>query len=122
MSLLYLMATGRVIIGLAPFVAAEPTARLLGFPVAHDNPSARLFARLFGVRDIGLGMLVLAAMERPETLGFVLLFNAATDLGDGVAASIPLFGRHGIDTGARRTLALALPAAAGWVAMWAWVR
>ncbi|HEU4701413.1 MAG TPA: hypothetical protein VFS37_02945 [Conexibacter sp.] len=40
-------AAGRVVIGLAPLIAPGPTSRLLGFPRAHDNPSARLMGRLF---------------------------------------------------------------------------
>ena len=38
--------------------AAGLSARLLGFPAHHDNATTRLMARWFGVRDIGLGVLV----------------------------------------------------------------
>jgi hypothetical protein len=116
-TILTLMAAGRVILGVAPFVAAGPASRLLGFPVEHDNATARLMGRLFGVRDVGLGVLVLAAMGRPE-IGFVLLFNAATDFGDALAAGIPLARREGIDRGALRTLLLAVPAGIGWLLVW----
>ncbi len=60
------MGLGRIALGLAPFVAAGPASRLLGFPVAHDNPTARLMARMFGVRDIGLGVLAFYALAHPE--------------------------------------------------------
>ena len=40
------MGIGRIAIGLAPFVAAGASSRMLGFPVKHDNPTARLMARI----------------------------------------------------------------------------
>ena len=86
----FLMGLGRIALGLAPFVAAGPASRLLGFPTKHDNPTARLMGRLFGVRDIGLGVLAFYAIEHPETAAFLFLFNAFMDLGDLFAVSIPL--------------------------------
>src|SRR5438067_6844180 len=91
------MAVGRIAIGLAPFVAAGPASRMLGFPRSHDTATARLMGRFFGVRDIGLGVLVLWALRHAEALPFVLLFNAAMDLGDLVSSAIPLVRRQGID-------------------------
>ncbi|MDB4933202.1 MAG: hypothetical protein JWP87_174, partial [Labilithrix sp.] len=84
------MGIGRVVLGLAPFVAAEPSSRLLGFPAQHDNPTARLMGRLFGVRDVGLGVLVFYGLTHPAVLAFLLLFNAITDFGDLFAIGIPL--------------------------------
>ena len=46
-------------------------------------------ARFFGVRDVGLGALVFWSLAHPETLPFVLLFNALTDFGDLVAIVAP---------------------------------
>lgn len=113
-----LMAVGRVVLGLAPFVAAGPSARLLGFPAEHDNPTARLMGRLFGVRDIGLGVLIAYALANPAFLGFTLIFNALTDGGDLVAAGIPLARRQGIDRGALRSAAFAAPAGLAWLLVW----
>ena len=41
---------------LADYEAGKPIlyTRMLGFPASHDNPTARLMGRFFGVRDIGL--------------------------------------------------------------------
>ena len=61
--IIFVMGVGRILLGIAPFVAARPSARLLGFPVDHDNPTTRLMARLFGVRDIGLGVLVFYGLQ-----------------------------------------------------------
>jgi hypothetical protein len=94
------MSLGRIALGVAPFLAAGPSARLLGFPAGHDTPTTRLMARFFGVRDIGLGVLALWALRNPEALPFALAFNAAMDAGDLVAAAIPLVRRQGIDRAA----------------------
>ena len=112
--LLAAMAAMRVLLGLAPFVAAAPAARLLGFPPEHDNPTTRLMGRLFGVRDIGLGVLVVYGLQHPELLFPIVIFNAFTDLGDLVAIAIPLVRRQGIDRGALASAAFAAPAAIAW--------
>ncbi len=111
------MGIGRVVLGLAPFVAAGPTARSLGFPTRHDNPTARLMARLFGVRDVGLGVLAFYAVQHPEA-AFVFLFNAFMDAGDLIAALIPVVKRQGIDRGALRTAGFAVTGGLGWLIAW----
>ncbi len=115
---LTVMAIGRIAIGLAPFVAAKPSSRLLGFPAAHDNATARLMARFFGVRDVGLGVLVLWALRHPDALPFVLLFNAFMDLGDLFSTAIPLLRRQGIDRAALGSAAMAASAGMLWLVMW----
>ena len=110
-----LLAAMRVAIGLAPIVAAGPTSRLLGFPAAHDNATARLMARWFGVRDAGLGALVVMFLSEPAALRRVLWFNLAMDVGDAVMISVPLARRQGIDRAALLSLAFALGGAAAWI-------
>lgn len=112
------MAMVRVLLGLLPFVAAGPLARLLGFPPAHDSPTARLLGRFFGVRDIALGVLVWHALADPAQLRFAFLFNACCDAGDGCAILIPLLRRQGIDRAALLCLLLAAAGGAGWLVLW----
>jgi hypothetical protein len=112
------MALGRILLGLTPMVAAGPAMRLLGVPEQHDNPTARLMARLFGVRDIGLGVLLFAALQGIVPMWFAILFNAATDMGDTVMITVPLAGRHGIDRTAGMSLALACSATVTWLAIY----
>lgn len=112
------MALGRITLGLAPFVAAGPASRLLGFPASHDTATARLMARFFGVRDIGLGVLVLWAMRHPEALPFVMLFNAAMDAGDLLATAVPVVKRQGIDRAALRSAMFAATGGLGWILVW----
>jgi hypothetical protein len=116
------MGVGRIALGLAPFVAAGPSSRLLGFPAAHDTATARLMARFFGVRDIGLGVLAFYAACHPEAASFLLLFNAFMDLGDLVAIAIPLVRRQGIDRAAVTSALFAATGGLGWLIVWAIAR
>ena len=116
------MGLGRIALGLAPFVAAGPASRLLGFPASHDNPTARLMGRFFGVRDIGLGVLAFYALRHPEAAPFIFLFNAFMDLGDLVATAIPVVGRQGIDRGASRSAMAAAIGGLAWLVAWLVVR
>lgn len=112
------MGLGRIALGLAPFVAAGQSAKLLGFPQSHDNPTSRLMGRLFGVRDIGLGVLAFYAIKHPEAAAFIFLFNAFMDLGDLFSIAIPLVKRQGIDRAAVMSGLFASIAAPAWLVMW----
>lgn len=91
---------------------------MLGFPASHDTATARLMARFFGVRDIGLGVLALWSLRHPETMSFVLLFNAFMDAGDLVSTLIPLVKRQGIDRAAAVSALFALIGGLAWFSMW----
>ncbi len=117
-----IMALVRIGLGVAPFVAAGRTARLLGFPPGHDTPTARLMARFFGVRDIGLGVLALWAVRHPETLPFIALFQAAMDAGDLVAISIPLLRQQGIARAGLISAAFATTGGLSWLVVWLFAR
>lgn len=112
------MGLGRIALGLAPFVAAGPASRLLGFPASQDNPTARLMGRFFGVRDIGLGVLAFYAIRHPEAASFIFLFNAFMDLGDFVSTMIPLVKRQGIDRAALGSAAFASIGGFLWLIAW----
>jgi hypothetical protein len=112
------MGLGRIALGLAPFVAAGPAARMLGFPASHDTPTTRLMGRLFGVRDIGLGVLAFYAVKHPETAPFLFLFNAFMDFGDLVSVAIPLVKRQGIDRAAALSGMLAFGGGMLWIIAW----
>jgi Domain of unknown function (DUF4267) len=109
------MGVARGLLGVASIVAPSPCARLLGFPPGSDTPTARVFARLFGVRNIGLGVLVAYAVLHKELLGFMLLFNAAIDIVDLGAIAVPIVRRQGINRAAWSMIGFALSAALAWV-------
>ncbi|MFT5684661.1 MAG: hypothetical protein ACI8RZ_005605 [Myxococcota bacterium] len=110
------LAAGRVALGLAPILAPEQSSALIGFPTAHDNATTRLMARLFGVRDIGLGAIAMAATHNPTMLRRAYLFNAATDIADATMIAIPLATDAGIDPAAWRSLGFALGGCSMWLA------
>jgi uncharacterized protein DUF4267 len=112
------MGLGRIAIGLAPFVAARSSARMIGFPLAHDTPTTRLMARFFGVRDIGLGVLAFYAVRHPESASFIMLFNAFMDFGDLLSIAIPLVKRQGIDRAAVLSSMFALGGGLSWLVVW----
>jgi len=112
------MAIGRVLIGMVPMAGATSMAVRLGFPAAHDNPTTRLMARFFGVRDIGLGVLIFYSLAHLETLGFMILFNAAMDAGDLLSIAIPLLRRQGIDRAAISSSIFAAGGGLAWLAVW----
>ena len=112
------MGIGRIALGLAPFLAAKPAARMLGFPDKHDNATARLMGRFFGVRDVGLGVLAFYAVMHPEVAPFLFLFNAFMDAGDLFAIMIPLVKRQGIDRGAALSALFALFGGTAWLIVW----
>jgi hypothetical protein len=112
------MGLGRIALGLAPFIAAGPSSRLLGFPAAHNTATARLMGRFFGVRDIGLGVLVFYALRHPEVAGFIFLFNMFMDAGDLAAIAIPLVKRQGIDRAAAMSALFAMTGGLGWLIVW----
>ena len=109
------MGLGRIALGLAPFVAAGPTSRMLGFPASHDTATARLMGRFFGVRDIGLGVLAFYGLRHPETLGFIMIFNALMDFGDLFSIAIPLVKRQGIDRAALLSAMFAATGGLAWI-------
>ncbi|HUB09387.1 MAG TPA: hypothetical protein VMB50_20455 [Myxococcales bacterium] len=116
---LWAAAAVRGALGLAPFLAAGLLVRRLGFPPEHDNASARLMARLFGVRDALLGVLAAWVIGHPADLPFIALVQAGADGGDLLSAAIPLARRQGIDRAAAMTAAFAGVGFAVWLAVWA---
>ena len=108
-------AAGRVVIGLVPLLAPGSASRLLSFPRAHDNPSARLMGRLFAVRDIALGVLTWQVRDDPLLLRHAFRINAAIDASDMTVAALPLLGRKGIDRAALSTAAFAFAGANVWL-------
>lgn len=113
----YAMGVGRILIGLAPIVAPAASSKLLRFPAEHDNASARLMGRFFGVRDIGLGVLVMYATRDLSLLRWVFLFQAATDAADALSIA-PLLR----DPKMRKAGAASMTFALGGGSLWLIVR
>jgi hypothetical protein len=67
---------------LVSLLAPTLLTRLPGFPQTEATTSAIVFARLFGVRDIGLGAVILYGIWHPELQLPIILLNGLTDAGD----------------------------------------
>lgn len=109
------MGAMRIALGLAPLFFPGPASRLLGFPKEHDTATARLMGRLFGVRDVGLGLLAFYGAAHPELLDIMCLFQAAMDGGDLLSIAVPLVRRQGIDRAAIGAAAFAAIGGASWL-------
>ncbi|MEP7021596.1 MAG: hypothetical protein ABI808_13165 [Pseudonocardiales bacterium] len=102
-------------IGVASILAPKAASKVGGFPVEHDNPSARVLAGLFGVRELLLAWLVIDAVRRPGGPSpSVFALQAAVDAADVAVQSLPLIRRQGLDRAALGGIALAGGAALGW--------
>jgi hypothetical protein len=111
------LSAGRVAIGVSAFVTPEFTGRLFGFPKADLNPSAVTLARLFGVREVAIGVANLLWLSSRRPTRTLAALNLAVDGGDAAGGLAGLLGRKG---GARAnvlTLFVAAPVAAVWARM-----
>ncbi len=94
----HMIALGRIIFGLG--LMASPTAGARPYLGAEaKRPSVRFMSRIFGGRDLALGVVLLQALrdERSESVTQALLLGAGCDAWDAVAAvrarDLPLWGR-----------------------------
>jgi hypothetical protein len=97
-SISYQIALGRMTFGLGLMTAPAVAARaFLG--AEASRPSVRFLNRIFGVRDLALGVVLLQALRegRPDAVTRALLLGAACDTWDAVAAvrnrEIPIWSR-----------------------------
>ena len=116
-----LLGIVRLVIGLMPIFAFDRMTALAGFSREQSTPTAQLFARLFGNRDLGVAFLVFATLCNPQLLSFALFINAPHDALDACACAVPLLQKQGISRPAAIFLAFALTGVvvftlAGWLA------
>lgn len=110
---------GRAAIGsLALLAPGFGSQRVLGFPAAHQNTSARVAARLFGIRELVLAGYTAMQVQRDVHQPELYLANAAVDSADATVLTLTFLGRRGIARGAFTSALLAVPFAAAWL----WLR
>jgi hypothetical protein len=105
----------RAAIGVGALLAPGLASRLIRFPADHDNASARAMTRLFGAREIGVGLLTLRGLDDRERLPGVLAVNATMDSLDAMVFATAIARREGIDKAAIPSMLLALPVALTWL-------
>lgn len=95
------MLAERAGVGAAVLAAPGSLLTTFGAPASMDNPAVRYTARLFGIRNVALGLQVWDARHDPERLRRLATMNAAIELTDAVAgavivARVPEMRRPGI--------------------------
>ena len=101
--------------GLIPLLAPGVGAKLFGFPGAQDTPTARFFARLFGVRELALAAFVLTALDDRDELAHVAAVNAAVDVGDVIVAAGTFRKGQGLRISSVLTMVAGSAGAATWL-------
>lgn len=81
------MVAERLLVGAAAIVAPGPLLTGFGAPAEMDNPGLRYTTRLFGIRNVALGIQVWQARGNPTRLRDLAGQNAAVELTDLVAGS-----------------------------------
>jgi hypothetical protein len=106
------MSGARAAVGVSALLAPGFASRVMGFPREHDNPTARLAGRFFGIREVLLGAYTAAQVRRDPVQPELYLLNAAVDGSDAVVCALTLLGRRGVARASAGSLAVALPFAA----------
>jgi hypothetical protein len=119
-AVVWFFIAGRAALGVAPFVAAGPLVRLFKLPPEEDTATARVFARFFGVRDIGLGIVVAAALSDMSWLRWSFLFNALMDAGDFCAVLLGIRARPQLKRQFLAFGAFSVAGGLGWVVLYFW--
>jgi hypothetical protein len=88
---------GRIVIGSSILLATRHTHRLFGIGSEHDTAALRVMSRLFGIRDVVLGVWALSARDRaPASRRVCYRVNAAVDAADLVALLIGAASGEGL--------------------------
>lgn len=109
------MGATRIAIGATVGGSTGMAARLFGAPADQVTPTARLLARLFGVRQVVLGAWVLTmrdASDAERRRCFQL--NACVDMTD-IAVLVPYLLRRGLRRAALLSILLGASETLGWM-------
>lgn len=85
-----IMLAERIGVGAAAALAPGALMSTFGIEAGEDSPTLRYFARLFGIRNAVLGMLVWQARNDPQRLAMLAGVNAVTEVFDACAGIVPL--------------------------------
>lgn len=91
------MVVERFVVGALLGLAPRTSLRLFGAPASLDSPIVRYVARLFGIRNAMLGVLLWQHREDPAQVRRQATLNAATEAVDALSAAIPVLRRQGLD-------------------------
>jgi hypothetical protein len=80
------MVLGRVGLAAGCFISPDLVASVLGFP--QRSPTTRAFARMLGVRDLAVALVLVATAPDPAVHRRAVQIAGLVDLGDVVSISI----------------------------------
>lgn len=91
------IAVVRIVVGTLGLLANRPVQRAFGLPARHDTPTARALARLFGVRNVALGVWALSVRDdSADVRRRCYELNAAVDVADVAVLLWPVLRRQGL--------------------------
>ncbi|MDQ6746999.1 MAG: hypothetical protein M3010_02670 [Candidatus Dormibacteraeota bacterium] len=94
-------AAARVVIGGALTLLPGLSRRTFGIPASQDNAALRLMARLFGIRNVLLGVWAIRVQDQgPDARRLCYQVNAAADALDVVALAVAGVTGDGLVRGA----------------------
>jgi hypothetical protein len=112
------ISAARVGVGAIAILAPGILRRVMGLPASHASASLEMFSRLFGVREIAVGMHSIAAVQSSPRQPDVYAHNALVDGADtAVMLVTAIKGR-----GARRAAVGGFLTGVPVVATWLWLR
>ena len=112
------IAGARTLIGGAAIVAPRLVLKMFGFRRSQHSQAAVLVMRLFGVREVALGVLVVGAANIDPCRPNLYALNAGVDGGDALLMAAALQGRGRGERPVPSSLLLAIPVTASWL----WLR
>ncbi|MFY9616073.1 MAG: hypothetical protein WAT58_11805 [Candidatus Dormiibacterota bacterium] len=112
------ISAARVGVGAIAIVTPGVLRRVMGLPASHHSASLDVFTRLFGVREIAVGMHAMAAVQSSPRQPDVYAYNALVDGADAAVMLVTAI-RGG---GARRAAIGGFFTAVPVVATWLWLR
>ncbi|MDP9326290.1 MAG: hypothetical protein M3O87_07115 [Candidatus Dormibacteraeota bacterium] len=112
------ISVARVGVGAIAIIAPGVLRRVMGSPASHDSASLDMFSRLFGVREIAVGMHSIAAVQSSPRKPDVYAHNALVDGADAAVMLVTAIKGGGARRAAIGGFFTAVPV----VATWLWLR
>ena len=100
-----MMVLGRLGLAAGCFTAPDLVAGVLGFP--DRSPTTRAFARMLGVRDLAVALVLVATAGDPTVHRRAVQIAGLVDLGDAVSVSIGAISDPAMRAAALRNLPFA---------------
>jgi hypothetical protein len=117
-----LVATGisaaRIGVGVVAVAAPGLLRRVMGLPASHGSASTDMMTRLFGIREVAVGVHVVGAVRSSGRQPDVYALNAAVDGGDALVMLVTAVKGGGARRAAIGGLLTAIPV----VGTWLWLR